>query len=214
MEAKKYLDLKYKKMNKYLIKIIIITIIITQSISVNANENKIAILVNDTVITNYDIQQRLMIFAIINEVQITSENSGIITNKIVDELIDGALKNEKISEYDITVSNRNIDRYEKGILENRGLEKDYIFEIMSLNNINTDQFYKMIITDIGWQILISRLYYRGASVSDIEIEELIKNDPSLSKESAEQIIIDKQLALKSSKMLRDLRSEATIEYKQ
>ena len=201
-------------MNKYLIKIIIITIIITQNMSLNANENKIAILVNDTVITNYDIQQRLMIFAIINQVQITSENSGIITNKIVDELIDGALKDEKISEYDISVSNKNIDRYEKGILENRGLEKDYIFEIMSLNNINTDQFYKMIITDIGWQILISRLYYRGASVSDIEIEELKKNDSTLSKELAEQIVIDKQLALKSSKMLRDLRSEATIEYKQ
>ena len=201
-------------MNKYLIKIIIITIIITQNMSLNANENKIAILVNDTVITNYDIQQRLMIFAIINQVQITSENSGIITNKIVDELIDGALKDEKISEYDISVSNKNIDRYEKGILENRGLEKDYIFELMSINNINTDQFYKMIITDVGWQILISRLYYRGASVSDIEIEELKKNDSTLSKELAEQIVIDKQLALKSSKMLRDLRSEATIEYKQ
>ena len=35
----------------------------------------------------------------------------------------------------------------------------------------------------------------------------------ISNELAEQIIMDKQLALKSSKMLRDLRNEATIEYK-
>ena len=191
-----------------------IAIIMSQGINLNANENKIAILVNDNVITNYDIEQRLMIFAIINQVQITQDNSGIITNKIVDELIDGALKDEKINEYDISVSNKNIERYEKVLFKNRGLEKDYIFEIMSLNNINTDQFYKMLNTDVGWQILISRLYYRGASVSDIEIEELMKNDPTLSTELAEQIVIDKQLALKSSKMLRDLRSEATIEYKQ
>ena len=201
-------------MNKYLIRFMMIAIIMSQGINLNANENKIAILVNDNVITNYDIEQRLMIFAIINQVQITQDNSGIITNKIVDELIDGALKDEKINEYDISVSNKNIERYEKVLFKNRGLEKDYIFEIMSLNNINTDQFYKMLNTDVGWQILISRLYYRGASVSDIEIEELMKNDPTLSTELAEQIVIDKQLALKSSKMLRDLRSEATIEYKQ
>lgn len=201
-------------MNKYLIRFMMIAIIMSQGINLNANENKIAILVNDNVITNYDIEQRLMIFAIINQVQITQDNSGIITNKIVDELIDGALKDEKINEYDISVSNKNIERYEKVLFKNRGLEKDYIFEIMSLNNINTDQFYKMLNTDVGWQILISRLYYRGASVSDIEIEELMKDDPTLSTELAEQIVIDKQLALKSSKMLRDLRSEATIEYKQ
>ena len=39
-------------------------------------------------------------------------------------------------------------------------------------------------------------------------------NPELTIEIAERIIMDKQLALKSSKMLRDLRSEATIEYKQ
>ena len=72
----------------------------------------------------------------------------------------------------------------------------------------------MIRTDVGWQLLITRLYYRGASASDIEIEEILRNEPNLSKERAEQIVIDKQLALRSSKMLRDLRSEATIEYKQ
>ena len=71
----------------------------------------------------------------------------------------------------------------------------------------------MLYNDIAWQILISRLYYRITSVSDDEIEDLINKDPSISAELAEKIIMDKQLALKSSKMLRDLRNEATIEYK-
>ena len=37
--------------------------------------------------------------------------------------------------------------------------------------------------------------------------------PEISDELAEKMIVDKQLSLKSSKMLRDLRSEATIEYR-
>ena len=71
----------------------------------------------------------------------------------------------------------------------------------------------MLYNYIAWQTLISKLYYRITSVSDEEIEELLNQDPQISREIAEQIIMDKQLALKSSKMLRDLRDEATIEYK-
>ena len=41
----------------------------------------------------------------------------------------------------------------------------------------------------------------------------MNKDPNISRKLAEKIIMDKQLALKSSKMLRDLRDEATIEYK-
>jgi len=71
----------------------------------------------------------------------------------------------------------------------------------------------MLYNELAWQILISRLYYRITSISDGEIEELMNKDPSISSELAEQIIMDKQLALKSNKMLRDLRDEATIEYR-
>jgi len=178
------------------------------------DENKIAILVNDNVITNYDIEQRVKTFAILNQVQITSDNSGIITNKIVDELIDSVLKNEKIVEYKIKVDSNDLNHYEDLYFKSRGLDRENIFELMKINEVNKNQFYDTLYTDIAWQILIGRLYYRITSVSDIEIEELINNDPELTPELAEKVIMDRQLALNSSKMLRDLRSEATIEYKQ
>ena len=44
-------------------------------------------------------------------------------------------------------------------------------------------------------------------------KDLIYKDSKLTHEMAKTILMDKQLALKSSKMLIDLRSEATIEYK-
>ena len=178
------------------------------------DENKIAILVNDNVITNYDIEQRVKTFAILNQVQITSDNSGIITNKIVDELIDSVLKNEKIVEYEIKVDSNDLNHYEDLYFKSRGLDRENIFELMKINEVNKNQFYDTLYTDIAWQILISRLYYRITSISDIEIEELINNDSELTPELAEKVIMDRQLALNSSKMLRDLRSEATIEYKQ
>ena len=38
-------------------------------------------------------------------------------------------------------------------------------------------------------------------------------NPNISKETAKDMIVQKQLDLKSNKMIRDLFNEATIEYK-
>ena len=195
--------------------IIILNIIFLLASNVNATEdkNKIAILVNDNVITNYDIEQRIKMFAILNQINITPENSNSITNNIVNELIDNLLKIEKINEYNISVKNSDIERLENQYFRKIGISKDKIFELMEFNDVDTNQFYQMLYNDIAWQTLISKLYYRITSVSDEEIDDLLNQDPQISREIAEQIIMDKQLALKSSKMLRDLRDEATIEYK-
>ena len=195
--------------------LIILNIFFLLVSNVNATEdkNKIAILVNDNVITNYDIEQRIKMFAILNQINITPENSNSITNNIVNELIDNLLKIEKINEYNISVKNSDIERLENQYFKKIGISKEKIFELMKFNRVDTDQFYQMLYNDIAWQTLISKLYYRITSVSDEEIEELLNQDPQISREMAEQIIMDKQLGLKSSKMLRDLRDEATIEYK-
>ena len=215
MAAKNYLDPRYKVLTNILkisLTISFFILAITKSYAVE-DQNKIAVLVNDNVITNYDIEQRIKIFAILNRTQITLDNRTIITTKIVDELIDGMLKSEKIKEYNINVDSSDLNDYENHYFKARGLNKDELFEIMQINNINTDQFYTMLYNEIAWQILINRLYYRITSVSNEEVEELMNKESQLTQELAKKIIMDKQLALKSSKMLRDLKSEATIEYK-
>ena len=203
-------------MNKILKIFLVLNFSLALILNANAveDENKIAVLVNDSVITNYDIEQRAKLYAILNQIQITSENNVIITNKIVDELIDHILKNEKIEEYGINVDNADLDYYENQYFSARRTNKEESFELLKINKVNLNHFYEMLYNDIAWQILISRLYYRVTSISDAEIEDLTNKDPELTFEMAKRIIMDKQLALKSSKMLRDLRSEATIEYKQ
>ena len=48
---------------------------------------------------------------------------------------------------------------------------------------------------ISWQKLISGMYYRLTSTSEIEVEEIILNNPGIGKEKARDIIIQKQLDL-------------------
>ena len=196
----------------------LLVIFIFQSFSLNANafnanDHRIAVLVNDQLITSYDVVQRMKLSAILSGIDITAENKNQLLNSVIDELIKENLKNQKINEYDISISEEEYLNQESLFYQNNPINKDDLIKIFELNNIKYDEFKKYLINGISWQKLISGMYYRLTSTSDIEIEEIIMNNPNMSKETARELIVQKQLDLKSNKMIRDLVNEATIEYK-
>ena len=88
---------------------ILLIIIIFQSLYINANafnakEHRIAVLVNDQLITSYDVVQRMKLSVILSGIEITTENKNQLLNSVVDELIKENLKKQKTNEYEITVS--------------------------------------------------------------------------------------------------------------
>ena len=177
------------------------------------NDHRIAVLVNDQLITSYDIFQRMKMNAILSGTDITPENNRQLTNTVVEELIREKLQNEKISEFNISVSDNEYLQQELSFYEKLPINKEDIKKIFEINNIKYDQFRDYLTSQISWQKLISSMYYRLTSASEIEIDEIMMNNPNLTKNDASNIIIQKQLDLKSSKMIRDMFDEATIEYK-
>ena len=196
----------------------LLIIIFFQSLWINANafnvnDHRIAVLVNDQLITSYDVVQRMKLSVILSGIEITAENKNQLINSVVDELVKENLKNQKMNEYDISVSEEEYLKQELRFYQNSQINKEDLIKIFELNNIKYSEFKKYLINDISWQKLVSGMYYRLTSTSEIEIEEIIMNNPNMSKETARDLIVQKQLDIKSNKMIRDLLNEATIEYK-
>ena len=179
----------------------------------SSNDHRIAVLVNDQLITSYDVIKRMKLNAILSGININAENNNQLLKTVVDELIKEKLMNQKIEEYGITVSEEEYLEQELLFYQNSPNTKENIIKVFELNNINYSEFKKFLINTISWQKLVSGMYYRLTSTSDIEIEEIIINNPNISEENARNMIVQKQLDLKSNKMIRDLFNEATIEYK-
>jgi len=198
-----------------LIVLILISFTLSSSKIIFANqlEHKIVVIVNDTIITSYDIIQRIKVNSIINDIKINEGNMNIVRNSVINELIDEKIKIEKSKEYNIKVDEQEYLQFESNILNQRGIIKDKLIDVFVQNSINYDEFSNFIETQIMWQKVISGLYYRLVSASEIEINEVLKKNPSILYDQAEQIVIQKQLDLKSNKLLRDLKNEATIEYR-
>ena len=108
-------------MKQYLYKFFFVTIlffIASSYISANNKiEHKIAVLVNEEIITSYDIIQRLKLTAIIKNINPTAQSTNITINNIVDELIQEKLKLEKINEYNIEVTENEYLEFENSFFD-------------------------------------------------------------------------------------------------
>ena len=177
------------------------------------NFNRIEILVNENIITYYDIIQRMKINAILNRLEINNETQNQLMNAVVEDLIVEKLKYNKIAEYDIKFNKEEFESHEKRFYSSVNYTKEELENIFMSNNINYSYLLNYIEIELKWQKLIYGLYSRITSVTDQEIQDLIIKNPNINEEIANDMILQKQLDIKSAKLLKDLRDEATIEYK-
>ena len=150
--------------------------------------------------------------AIIKGIMITPENRDII-NSTVEELISEKLKFEKFNEYKINKTIDEIKNFEESFYLEKNYTKGELFEALAENNIKYKYLENYFKTEVSWGKLIAGLYFRLASANEIEIDTLISKNPNINYEQARNIIIQRQLDLKSQKLLRDMLNEATIEYR-
>ena len=194
-----------------LLSILLVFFINSYVAQANQSTHKIEILVNDSIITNYDIAQHFAINAILDNITVTSENGDLLYEKTVNDLIDMKLQQTQINDYNVTIEREDSDYYENYFFQSRQLDKNKIYQIIEDNELDLNALKEKINTSIAWGQLTAGLFLHTISISDKEISSLLKNDNSLSHELAKQILTNKQVQLKSNKYLRDLRAEANIE---
>jgi len=201
-------------MQKILLQIIIsISLLLSSYSTLNAEEKnyKIIKLVNNNVITNYDLEQRLKLYSTLNNVNINEENIDKLANEMLSLMVDEKLQLEQINSYGISVNKSEINDYiERAYLSDSNNLNEFIGALNN-NNIDIAILKKSIEVMIGWNKLTGRLYYRTSEINKIDLENLMNEDPSLSKEQAEDILLQKQIGLRAKKLLRDIRIEANIE---
>ena len=93
-------------MNKFRLIIVsgILIFFFNHSILLSDEKNyKIIKLVNDQVITNYDLEQRIKLYATLNSFNLNDENIDKLANDLLLLMIDEKLQLEQIDEYKISI---------------------------------------------------------------------------------------------------------------
>ena len=172
---------------------------------------KIIKLVNDQVITNYDLEQRIKLYVTLNNLNLNDGNIDKLANDLLLLMVDEKLQLEQIYEYKISVSEAEVDDYiQRAYL---GPENDIndLIELLNQNNIDIKILKSLVQVRLGWNELAGRLYYRTSEINEDDLISAMQNDSSLTKEQAKNMLLQKQIELRAKKLLRDLKAEANIE---
>jgi len=125
-------------MKKYKLFLFFITFFIISSVirADNKVDHKIAVLVNEDIITSFDIIQRIKLTAVLNGININADNNQMILNNVVDELIQEKVKLQKINEYKIKVDETEYLNFEENFLKRNNIDRSQLLLSLEDNSIN------------------------------------------------------------------------------
>lgn len=164
-------------------------------------KNNIAIKVENQIITNYEIRNKILTSIVLSGKKINQSNIDNFKKQSVSSLIDQKLILKELTKYKIEDDNLQINQYLNSISSN-DIEK--FKKIFFDNNLDYSLFLEEIKTKLKWQKLIYRIYSDRIDIDenflDNEVSRVVKNQKKIQEFKLSEIEIflkndpsDKQL---------------------
>ena len=134
---------------------LIIFFINVGEISFAKMENNIILKVENEIITNYEIKNKIISTLILSNNEINQQNIDQLKAKILEDLILSKLKKIELSKYNIKKNNEQINSYLNSVSSNdvKGLKEKF-----NKNNIDFKIFLEDLEIQFKWQKLIYKIY--------------------------------------------------------
>tara|TARA_B100001989_G_C24543823_1_gene469362 strand:- start:2156 stop:3100 length:945 start_codon:yes stop_codon:yes gene_type:complete len=163
--------LKFLVNLRFFIYIFVIFISLNENLFANLN-NKILIKVEDKVITNFDVKNKIISTLIVSGQKINQKNINKLKKQTVANLIRLRLKEIELLKHDLKIDQSQLDSYfssvSKGNIEN--LKNSF-----KNNGGDFEIFKNEIETEFKWQRLILLLYSKKIEVDQNLVENELKN---------------------------------------
>ncbi|WP_200939852.1 peptidylprolyl isomerase [Brevundimonas sp. Root1279] len=122
--------------------------------------------VNDSVITGYDLRQRMLLLIAMTQVQPTQENLPAIQQEALNALIDERLQIQELANYeDLRVSDEEVNQEISAMAQEAGTTAEAYLAFLQQGGIRPATLREQIRTQIGWQQLVGGRFQSRARVS-------------------------------------------------
>ncbi len=139
----------------------------------DANEAILA-LVNDQVITTFDLKQRLRLMHLSSGGNITPQQLPQLRQQALDDLVNEKLKTKELEKFEVRVSDREIDSELRQVSGQAGLTVEELVAAINAQGITLDSWRNQIRTSIGWQNLVQGRFRDRVKINEREVEQTIE----------------------------------------
>ena len=141
-------------------------------------------IVNDQPISYSDVRERASLLLLtLGAQRPTQEQVQQITAQALDELIDEKLQLQKAAEYEVEVSQSDIDNSVENMARQSGLDREGLIGVLRQAGVNPQSLEAQLRSDIAWRRIMSGLYGSRIRISANQIDERLKRLRESSEET-------------------------------
>lgn len=148
---------------------------ITAATSVKSQSvQRIAAIVNDELITAYDLESRIRLVIFSTRLSNTVDTRRRISSQVLRTLIDERLQMQEAKRRNISVSRRDLQRAKETIEKQNKLPKGGLERVLKQNGIPLESINEQLRTGIAWSKLIGRRLRPRITIGEDEIDESLE----------------------------------------
>lgn len=157
-----------------------------QSVAIGATKEPVtmraAAIVNDTIISTYDLDQRIKL------VMVTSGAQGVeaikrLRPQVLRQLVDETLQLQEAVKFNVKITQDDLDKNFKRIASQNNIGVDAIYKMLDENGIARSTLQNQIKADLAWQRLVQQRLSPRVTVSDDEVDEIFKQMQASAKQT-------------------------------
>jgi peptidyl-prolyl cis-trans isomerase SurA len=135
---------------------------------------RIAAIVNDELITAYDLESRIRLVIFSARLPNTIDTRRRIRGQVLRTLIDERLQMQEAKRRNISVSRQDLQRARETIEQQNGLPRGGLERVMKENDIPLETINEQLRTGIAWSKLIGRRLRPRITIGEDEIDESLE----------------------------------------
>ena len=134
---------------------------------------RIAAVVNEDVITLFDVQSRIQLFLITSGLEDTVEVRQRLLPQVMNALIEEKLKLQEARREEIETEENEVLSAVQVIEQNNGMPSGAFFNMLAEQGIDSGTFYSQVEADVVWLRVVREILARDISVSEEEVNKVI-----------------------------------------
>ena len=179
-------------MTKKIIFLIYFFLLVNSSHTLVSAQSNIVVKVENEIITNYDIKNKILSSLYLANQPINQENINKVKENALNSCIQNKLKKIELSRFDIKNDSKQVSNYIRSITSR---DMEYLKKEFNKNEIDFDLFLDEVETQVKWQKLIFNIYSKKINLNeeliDKEISKIMKESLMLKEFKLAEIEIPK-----------------------
>jgi len=134
----------------------------------------IAAIVNDQVISSYDLDQRVRLVMVSSGIPNTAENVSRIRGQVLRALVDEYLKRQEAQRLNIRIEQAEVDSALERVAQRSNMTVAQIEEFLEEGGVSKSALEAQIASDMAWQRVVQQQFGGLVTVGQNEIDEVLR----------------------------------------